>query len=79
MKPTIPPPAMGKIVGQTGIFSLDTATGLGNGKLFLKPVKLSIKNWPCVASCTYGEVSKYIQVYKHGRLNSWLSMALAYN
>ena len=27
------PPAMGRIVGQTGFFSLDEATSLGEGKL----------------------------------------------
>ena len=29
----IPPPAIGKIVGQTGIFNLGMATGLEEGKL----------------------------------------------
>ena len=33
MNPIILPPAMGKIVGQTGFFSLDKATSLGEGKL----------------------------------------------
>ena len=33
MNPIILPPAMGKIVGQTGLFSLGKATSLGEGKL----------------------------------------------
>ena len=33
MNPIIPPPAMGKIVGQTSFFSLGKATSLGEGKL----------------------------------------------
>ena len=33
MNPIIPPPAMGKIVGQTGFFSLGEATSLREGKL----------------------------------------------
>ena len=33
MNPIILPPAMGKIVGQTGFFSLGEATSLGEGKL----------------------------------------------
>ena len=33
MNPNILPPAMGKIGGQTGFFSLGEATSLGEGKL----------------------------------------------
>ena len=33
MNPFTLPPAMGKIVGQTGFFSLGEATSLGEGKL----------------------------------------------
>ena len=33
MNPIILPPAMGKIVGQTRLFSLVEATSLGEGKL----------------------------------------------
>ena len=33
MNPIILPSAMGKIVGQTGFFSLGEATSLGEGKL----------------------------------------------
>ena len=33
MNPIILPPAMGKIVGQTGFFRLGEATSLGEGKL----------------------------------------------
>ena len=33
MNPIILPPAMGKIVGQIGFFSLGEATSLGEGKL----------------------------------------------
>ena len=33
MNPIILPPAMGKIVEQTGFFSLSEATSLGEGKL----------------------------------------------
>ena len=33
MNPTILPPAMGKLVGQTGHFNLGQATSLGEGKL----------------------------------------------
>ena len=33
MNPVILPPSMGKIVGQTGFFSLGEATSLGEGKL----------------------------------------------
>ena len=33
MKPAILPPAMGKMVTQTGLFSLGMATSLGEGKL----------------------------------------------
>ena len=33
MHPTILPPAIGKIVGQTGFFHLHLTTGLGEGKL----------------------------------------------
>ena len=36
MNPTILPSAMGKIVGQTGLFNLGMATCLGEGKLCLK-------------------------------------------
>ena len=33
MTPAILPPAMGRIVGQTRLFHLGIATGLGEGKL----------------------------------------------
>ena len=33
MNPIILPPAMGKIVGQTGFFILGEATSLGDGKV----------------------------------------------
>ena len=33
MNPIILPPAIGKIVGQTGFFSFGEATSLGEGKL----------------------------------------------
>ena len=33
MNPIILPPAMGKIVGQTGFFNLGEATSFGEGKL----------------------------------------------
>ena len=33
MNPIIPPPAIGKIVGQIKFFSLGEATSLGEGKL----------------------------------------------
>ena len=59
MNPIILPPAMGKIVGQTGFFSLGEATSLGEGKLWIQPVKLCLKNWPCVISCPSGGVGKY--------------------
>ena len=36
MNPIILPPAMGKIVGQTGLFSLGEATSLGEGKLWIQ-------------------------------------------
>ena len=35
MNPTILPPARGKIVGDTGIFNLDMATGTAEGKLWI--------------------------------------------
>ena len=34
--PTILPPAMSKIVGQTRLFSLGMATSLGEGKLWIQ-------------------------------------------
>ncbi len=39
MNPIILPPAMGKIIGQTRLFSLGEATSLGE----FKPVKLRLK------------------------------------
>ena len=36
MNPIILPSAMGKIVGQTGFFSLGEATSLGKGKLSIQ-------------------------------------------
>ena len=36
MNPTILPPSMGNIVGQTGLFSLGMATGLGEGKHWIQ-------------------------------------------
>ena len=36
MNPIILPLAMGKIVGQTDFFSLDEATSLGEGKLWIQ-------------------------------------------
>ena len=36
MNPTILPPAIGKLAGQTNLFNLGMATGLGEGKF--KPV-----------------------------------------
>ena len=36
MNPIILPPAMGKIVGQTRVFSLGEATSLGEGKLWIQ-------------------------------------------
>ena len=36
MNPIILPPAMGKLEGQTGFFSLDEATPLGEGKLWIE-------------------------------------------
>ena len=44
MNPTILPPAIGKIVGQTGFFNLGMATSLGEKKISkFKPVKLHLK------------------------------------
>ena len=43
MNPIILLPAMGKIVGQTGFFSLGEATSLGGGNSEFKPVKLCLK------------------------------------
>ena len=36
MNPTILPPAMGKIIGQIGLFSFGMATSLGEGKLWIQ-------------------------------------------
>ncbi len=36
MYPTIPSPAMGKIVRQAGVFSLSMVTSLGEGRLRIK-------------------------------------------
>ena len=36
MNPIILPPAIGKIVGQTGFISLGEATSLGEGKLWIQ-------------------------------------------
>ena len=36
MNPIILPPAMGKIAGQTGFFSIDEAISLGEGKLWIE-------------------------------------------
>ena len=45
MNPIIRPTAMGKIVGQTGFFSLGEATSLGEGKLLNSNLfKLRLKN-----------------------------------
>ena len=53
--PSILPPSIGKIVGQTGFFNLGMANSLRKGKLH-------IKNRPCVTSCSCGEVGKYIHI-----------------
>ena len=50
MNPIILPP-----VGQTDFFRLRKATSLGE----FKPVKLRLKNLPCVISYPSGGVSKY--------------------
>ena len=36
MNPAIPPPVIGKIVGQTEFFSLGMTTGQGEGKLWIQ-------------------------------------------
>ena len=36
MIPTILPPTMGKIVGQTRLYNVGMATGLGEGKLWIQ-------------------------------------------
>ena len=59
MNPISPPPAMDKLVGQTRFFSL----GKEKENSEFKPVKLFLKNWPCVISCPSGGVGKY--VYNH--------------
>ena len=43
MNPIILPPAMGKIVGQTGFFSLGEATSLGEGKLWIQTCETPLK------------------------------------
>ena len=60
MNPIILLPAMGKIVGQTRIFSLGEATSLGEGKSEFKPFKLSLNNWPCDFILSDHGVGKYV-------------------
>ena len=66
MNPIILPPAMGKIVGQTGFFSLGEATSLGEGKLGIKPVKHRLKidlvSYPVRAE----GLGKYGKIVIHG-------------
>ena len=43
------------------LFNLCMATGLGEGNSEFKPIKLRIKNWSCVVSCSYrGVMNTYI-------------------
>ena len=60
MKPTIHPPAMGKIVGLTGLIYFGISTGLAKGSSEIKPVKLHFKNWILVAPCSGEEQDIYI-------------------
>ena len=53
MNPTILALTMGKIVGQTKIFSLGMANGQRDGKLF---IQICMKNQPFVESCLCGMV-----------------------
>ena len=62
VNPIIIPPAMDKIVEQTRFFSLGKATR--RRKTEFKPVKLRLKNWPCVISCPSGEVSEYDNIWQ---------------
>ena len=56
MNPIIPPSALDKIVGQTELFNLGMATGLGEEKLLIQTYLTLLKNWPYITSCLYGGV-----------------------
>ena len=72
MNPTILPPAMGKIVGQTRFFSLGETTSLGEGKLWIQTCLTPLKKWPCVMFCPSGGVGKYDYGYiKCGYVFYW--------
>ena len=74
MNPIILPPAMGKIVGQTGFFSLVEATSLGEGKLWIQTCYTPLKNWPCVISCPSGVGVNMINLYSRQVLKTVLSV-----
>ena len=63
MHPTILPPALGKIVGQTWLFSLAMATGLGQGKLnshlLFSTQKIDLVLHP---ACVEGLVNTYMWI-----------------
>ena len=49
------------------LFKLGMGTGLGEEKLISNPSTL-LKNWPCVTSCSYRGVGKYIYNIKYSNL-----------
>ena len=62
INPTILPPALSKIVGQTRLFSCGMATSL-EGKLNSSLLNC-LKNWPCVTSNSYRRVvNTHIHIY----------------
>ena len=71
MSPTILPPAMGKIVGQTGLFNLGMATNLGEGKLcytclnsILKIKKIDLVLHPGVVGDIYSVSSRFSEIIR---------------
>ena len=60
MNPNILPPAMGKIVEQTGFFNLGLATNLGEGKLWIQTCYLHLKiDFVLHPACAEGSVITY--------------------
>ena len=63
LHPTILSPAMGKIVWQTGSWTLVWKLVWEKENSEFKPVKFYLKNWPCVASCLCGGVGECIHLW----------------
>ena len=52
-----------KIIGQTGFFNLETATSLGEGKLWIQSTYTPFRNWSCIALCLWQREWLNLELY----------------